>query len=388
MKKSSAPNVTYPDSGGIAVKNWFWASAAKMRRKPKESTSPDQTGTQETPAPGADAEAELQDILLQNPNISAATFVNMMKAKGLKVAKVTEAFRSRVHNLCIILESRKGGALLAAAPKDQRSERRVHMKLFGHGIRFLEASPMSSACSKIRGKRLNLKTREADSGSAHAAVTREAADIKLHGIHMMEAGTDDGIGPTKFKVILIQEGLGNFGDAYYYHRDALESAIPVFTGAKIYADHPSAVEEETRPERSVRDVLGHFENIQVETDKEDRAMLTGEVHVLPDKPYEWARALMRHTISYAKKFPDKDFVGLSINAAGDAERAPIESVLEMAPKSAKAKISEAMKKGIESVRVVRSIKKAISCDLVTEAGAGGKIINLIEGDKAHGQKRN
>ena len=39
-----------------------------------------------------------------------------------------------------------------------------------------------------------------------------------------------------------------------------------------------------------------------------------------------------------------------------------------APASAKAKLAEAKENGIESVKVVRQIKSAVSCDLVTEAG--------------------
>ena len=52
-----------------------------------------------------------------------------------------------------------------------------------------------------------------------------------------------------------------------------------------------------------------------------------------------------------------------------------------------AKLAEAKENGIESVKVVRKIKSAVSCDLVTEAGAGGKILNFIEGGNHNGKKR-
>ncbi|OPZ24627.1 MAG: hypothetical protein BWZ03_00102 [bacterium ADurb.BinA186] len=101
---------------------------------------------------------------------------------------------------------------------------------------------------------------------------------------------------------------------------------------------------------------------------------------MADKPYEWARALMRNSVEYAKKFPDKDFVGLSINANGDAKEAAIDEILRSAPEGAKFKLSKALEAGITTVRVVSKIDEAISCDLVTEAGAGGRIIKMLEAE--------
>lgn len=349
----NAPAVIRPNSvnGGFT---WFFDAASKLKPKSVKQSSnvdvgdpeQDADATEDTP----DADQELNDIILKTPQVSGAALVNAMKAKGLKVVKVTEAWRARV---------------------DMFRPMR-------------EKSAIQQACERVMGRGLKVtKAKEADAASAFPQVTRETK-FNFRPTNLRESASDDGIGPTKFKVVLLQEGLGNFGDAYYYNREALESAIPVFTGAKVYADHPSSAEEETRPERSVRDVLGHFENIQVETDKDDRAMLTGEVCILPDKPYEWARGLMRHAVDHAKKFPDKDFIGLSINASGDSSETPIDDVMKQAPSGAKPKLVEAKEQGIDTVRVVSKIKSAVSCDLVTEAGAGGKILNLIEGSKGHG----
>jgi len=317
-----------PQGRGIKTTHWFWAAAQKINQASNVDIGDPEQGldiAKNTPS----ADEDLNQIIVDHPMISGATLVNEMKAKGLRVVKNTES--------CF--------------------------KNWG---------------SKIKASRE--KKTEADSGSSfpQVLVKQKESKFTFKSVTLKESASDDGIGPTRFKVILLQEGLGNFGDAYYYSRDALNSAIPVFTGSKIFADHPSSVEEETRPERSVRDVLGHFENIQVETDKEDRAMLTGEVCVLPDKPYEWARALMRHAVTHAEKFPDQPFVGLSINASGDAEEASLESVLSTAPESAKPKLIEAKGMGIETVHVVSKIKDAISCDLVTAAGAGGGIVSVIK----------
>lgn len=190
---------------------------------------------------------------------------------------------------------------------------------------------------------------------------------------------DKGIGTTRFRAVMLQEGLGNFGDAYYYSKSALDSAAPVFEGKKIYADHPSAIDEQVRPERSVRDVLGHFENVHVEQLDDGRSQLIGDVVILPDDSFAWARSLMGHAVAFHEKFPDKEFIGLSINASGDAEPTKLAEFMKSElPESVMTKLSEAVGKGIDEIKIVSALTEAVSCDLVTEAGAGGSVTNLIE----------
>lgn len=241
-------------------------------------------------------------------------------------------------------------------------------------------------------KKEGLETEEADTTGGAAQMLRAESMRFLSPISMRESSPEptvggvrsqpknEVIGWTRFKAVLLQEGLGNFESAFFYTREALISAVPVFEGKKIYADHPGRAEEEDRPERSVRDVLGHFENIHfVETD-EGRGELHGDVVILPDEPFLWARSLMRHAYEYAQKYPDKSFVGLSINAMGDALDTPIQKVVESTSEAVRLKLLKAQELGIESVRVCSKITEAISCDLVTEAGAGGKVTQLIEGE--------
>lgn len=246
-------------------------------------------------------------------------------------------------------------------------------------------SSLDEAIGKLMGNGLKpVKKMEADSSTAmpqmiKAGIKKEAS-VRFRAVQLKEAkqaaGNSDS-GHKKFRVVLIREGMGNFGDAFYYNRDALDSAVGLFAGSKIYADHPSSTEEETRPERSVRDVLGHYENLAVQIAEDGCGELAADVDVLATET--WAIARMQRAIENAEKFPDKDFVGLSINASGDATDVPIDEVISQAPEGAKAKLLEAKANGIDSVRVVSALKSAVSCDLVTEAGAGGKIINLIEG---------
>lgn len=176
----------------------------------------------------------------------------------------------------------------------------------------------------------------------------------------------------EYPVALITEGLGNMHDAFYYTKDALQSAVAIFEGLKSYADHPTLVEEDIRPERSTRDIIGHFEDLSIAENDQGCAELRADICVLSDK--DWVTALIERAIENAEKFPGKPFVGLSINANGQAEPTPIDDVIKTAPPGAIPKLKEAKEQGIETVRVVTKFDSAVSCDLVTEAGAGGKFL--------------
>lgn len=196
-------------------------------------------------------------------------------------------------------------------------------------------------------------------------------------LHESKIGND-----SRYKVVLIQEGLGNFKDAFYYTRDALASAASKFEGKKIYADHPSASDEQNRPERSTRDILGHFEKVELVESEDGRAELHAELVIPSDSSFQWAKAMCNHAIEYRRIYGDKDFVGLSINASGDAKEADIDEIIDSAPDVCQDKLLEAKEKGITTVMVVSEISDATSTDLVTEAGAGGKILQLMEESKS------
>lgn len=223
---------------------------------------------------------------------------------------------------------------------------------------------------------------EADGASVSVAVLRAEESIKpLFRARMREASGGDTItGFTKFKCVLLEEGLGNLRDGFYYTKECIQSAIPIFEGKKIYSDHPSADEEQTRPERSVRDILGYFEGVSMEEGDQGQALLIGNVTVLPDPAFAWARALMREAYEYSKKYPDQDLVGLSINANGSAKPMQFEEFVSNVklPESAKHKIALAKENGLDIIRVVTKLDSAVSCDLVTEAGAKGRVIQPLK----------
>lgn len=287
-------------------------------------TDPAGAPSNEQPEPNT-----IEEMLAQNPGINGSTLVNMLKAKGFVISKAT-----------------------TTKPDSVSAD---------------ESDSASTMPQTVR---------------THENATRLTGNLNFRTARMKESSArDNGIGYTSFDVVLIEEGMGNFGTAYYYTKEALTSAIPIFEGKKIYADHPSLDDEQNRPERSVKDILGHFENIRLE-EVDGRALLTGTVKILPDEPYRWCRALMAHAVEFATKYPDKEFVGLSINASGDASEQSIDDLIKAGvPEGARLKLEQAQQQGISSVRVVSALTDAVSCDLVTEAGAGGKVREMLENDK-------
>lgn len=277
----------------------------------------------------------IMDQIVKNPSMNASTFYNLLKSLGIKFDK--PAVESSVNT---------------EADSSSSQPQAVRAK---------------EGAVKLKGN-LDLKTR--------SLIFAEGADKPKDGF----------VGFVKFGSILIKEGMGNFGDKYYYSKAALKSAVSVFEGKKAYADHPSATDEYSRPERSVRDVFGYFTNLKYQ-ETDGRGELYAELEVLPDKPFDWARSLMTAAVRYSEKYPDKDFVGLSINASGDAQPVDIQKLIEASTsEEITAKLLTAKQNGIETLNVVNKIDDAISCDLVTEAGAGGRINELMESEKMDKEK--
>ena len=221
----------------------------------------------------------------------------------------------------------------------------------------------------------------------------EECEVRFLVHKIREAAGDAGDSGSVFEVYLIEEGLGNFKDLFYYPADTIEAASSVFTGKKIYADHPAGDEEQTRPERSVRDILGYFQEVESAVDALGRACLKGNVKIVAGENFDWARDLMQEAVEYSQQFDDQEFVGLSINASGEAEDVDIQDLLNdtSIPDASKVKLIKALSEGATTVRKVSAITDAVSCDLVTEAGAGGKVLAMIEQEKkmrTHKRKHN
>lgn len=131
------------------------------------------------------------------------------------------------------------------------------------------------------------------------------------------------------------------GSSAYYPADVLERdgarAFP--SGTKIFFDHPGLEEQWDRPERSVRDLVGVTSTEAVyESDG-----LYADVSIFTNYQ-ELVQEMAEHT-------------GLSIRANGIVEEEEIDG---------------------ELVPVLKALTSSQSVDIVTEAGAGGKLVGLLE----------
>lgn len=192
-----------------------------------------------------------------------------------------------------------------------------------------------------------------------------------------------------FEVILIREGMGNFKDRFFYTKEALQGAVAskLFDGTQCYADHPTEIEEQVQPERSTRDILGYYDKVEYQEADDGTGLLVATLNVANSISLDWAMSLLTNSIDYSTKFRETDLVGLSINASGSASPVGIDDLLsQKLSQSVLAKLNEAKAQGISEINVVNELKDAVSVDLVTKAGAGGKILKMLEMEKSMSKK--
>lgn len=157
---------------------------------------------------------------------------------------------------------------------------------------------------------------------------------------LVEAATEGAPTSSRFRARLIEGNV--WGSSGYYSRELLESAVAggVFAeGTPIFMDHPTLTEREERPVRSVRDLAGRLTGTAV---YEDDGVYS-DIEVYP------------HFGPIIESMADA--IGMSIRAAGQVEAG------EAAGRS-----------GL----LVSSLDYIASVDFVTEAGAGGKVVSLLE----------
>lgn len=134
------------------------------------------------------------------------------------------------------------------------------------------------------------------------------------------------------------------GSSGYYPASVLErdgaTAFPA--GTHIYLDHPTWQEELDRPERSVKDLVGRMiEAAQYEDDPEEGKGLYAKVTF---------RESVREDIEFYA-----ETAGMSIRAIGITEESPVTEDL-----------------------IVTELVEGLSVDIVTHAGAGGKLVSMAE----------
>lgn len=131
------------------------------------------------------------------------------------------------------------------------------------------------------------------------------------------------------------------GSSAFYPADVLERdgsrAFP--SGTKIFFDHPGLEEQWDRPERSVRDLVG----VTTTEALYESDGLYADVSIFASYQ-ELVQEMAEHT-------------GLSIRANGIVEEEEMDG---------------------EFVPVLKALTSGQSVDIVTEAGAGGKLVGLLE----------
>jgi len=171
---------------------------------------------------------------------------------------------------------------------------------------------------------------------------------------LTEAGTGfliEAVAPggREWDVILIAAGLSKNGT--YYPPETLSAAAPLFEGVSAFADHATEADRLARPERSIKDKVGRFSNVQFGQHKVGDRMVEGL-----KARFKVLAPWLRETLLEAHNAGEPDFLGFSIDAEG-----------RMVPR----------KHDGRTVKWVEAITRARSVDVVTDPAAGGRLVRLV-----------
>lgn len=144
--------------------------------------------------------------------------------------------------------------------------------------------------------------------------------------------------------VLIEAGTNHSKKRYYPER-TLQEAAGLFSGLKMFLDHPTEEEDMQKPERSLREWVATI----VESWYEDGKIL-GRVQVHSDWLWE--------SLSTDEVF--RNHIGISINAAGRHSYGTIDG---------------------QVMEIIEELVSPRSVDWVTEPGARGRVLQLIESAK-------
>jgi hypothetical protein len=165
-------------------------------------------------------------------------------------------------------------------------------------------------------------------------------------------------GQEGYKIVLIREGKGNADDDRWYTGDAIREMCESgrAEGMQAFANHPDLEEEQNRPERDVRQLVGYYRDV---TFRESGGSKRAEAVFVPltldenHPTYGWVVTLAEAAVRANGPQP---LCGISLYgfAAGDYGRRPD------------------MSEGSIATMIVPS-----SADIVTNAGAGGGFVRQL-----------
>lgn len=217
----------------------------------------------------------------------------------------------------------------------------------------------------------------ADEAAVKTAVYRDYPQLKESGapeqglvdamgaeIRRLREGTEmplEGGGDTKLRLVktsdgregyavtLIREGKGNSADKRWYTREGVRELVDSgrAEGMQAYANHPPLDEEESMPERDVKQLVGTYADVKL---AESAGVAQAQAVLVPIKGpgYEWMETLAEAATSHSGPKP---LCGISLygGCAGEWGQRPDGTMGEMA------------------TRIYPT-----SGDVVTNAGAGGE----------------
>ncbi len=173
-----------------------------------------------------------------------------------------------------------------------------------------------------------------------------AATVERVAIAEATMGSLTPAGGRRYRARLIEGdrwGTSGYWPAKVLERDG-PTAWPAGT-TQVFLDHPSIAESADRPERSVRDLAGRV----VSTPVYEGDGLYADIEVFP------------HAVPLVEALADA--VGLSVRGDGSGTVGKV---------------------GDRSGIVIESIDRGYSVDFVTKAGAGGKLVSLVEAAREGG----
>jgi hypothetical protein len=186
---------------------------------------------------------------------------------------------------------------------------------------------------------------------AHAGAPVEISESDGTVLGILEAKGPKG---NAWDVLLIKAGTS--GNRRHYPAAMLESAVPLFEGVKAYADHPTRDESRSRPERSIRDVVGWFEGVRWDATESG---IRGTFRILESA--DWLRSALKSAWDAGKR----DLLGFSINAMGSVG-----------------------KKHADGSTLIEAIERVVSTDVVTTPGAGGRLLGVLESERSSEHEMN
>ena len=151
------------------------------------------------------------------------------------------------------------------------------------------------------------------------------------------------------RAVLIEAGT-NYSKKRHYPKRTIQESAPLFAGLKMYLNHPTSMEERERPERDVREWVATITESWYD---EGKVLANIAIHA------NWLWQLFESDPVF------REHIGISINAAGRASYSQIDG---------------------QTMEVVEKIVTPQSVDWVTEAGARGRVLQLIESEKREEQK--